>query len=285
MSVKNSATLNTQADTDLASGGSATITAAKVRGMVKDITDSCYNRLDDTIPPPPVVKTKLQVATAIAGSALIPGQAITISDRTDENPLTIVAVAVNKIAPTAIWLRAGTPLFVIVDYAAGYEGETSPFRQVLDQNGRLGIGVNQPTKPLHVVGEGNITSHLAVGGNETVAGTLAVTGNATFSTAAEVTGTLKVGGGDAVSKIIKASAALDFASTNAGESSDLTIALAGAALGNVVMLGVPNASVEANTCYTAWVSAADTVTVRFNNYSSGAVDPASGTFTVAIIKF
>ena len=52
----------------------------------------------------------------------------------------------------------------------------------------------------------------------------------------------------------------------------------------LVSLGVPNASVNANTCFTAWVSATDTVTVRFNNYSSGAIDPASGTFKIKVFK-
>ena len=81
------------------------------------------------------------------------------------------------------------------------------------------------------------------------------------------------------------SATLDFGSTAAQTSSDLTITVTGAADGDVVSLGVPNASVNANTDYTAWVSAANTVTVRFNNYSSAAVDPASGTFKVFVTKF
>jgi hypothetical protein len=47
---------------------------------------------------------------------------------------------------------------------------------------------------------------------------------------------------------------------------------------------VPNAAVNANTSYSAWVSAANTVTVRFNNYSSGTVDPASALFKVFVTK-
>jgi hypothetical protein len=80
------------------------------------------------------------------------------------------------------------------------------------------------------------------------------------------------------------SATLDFASTNAQNSRDMTIAVTGAADGDVVSLGVPNAAVNANTSYSAWVSAAGTVTVRFNNYSSGTVDPASGSFKVFVTK-
>jgi hypothetical protein len=83
---------------------------------------------------------------------------------------------------------------------------------------------------------------------------------------------------------INGSATLDFGNTSAQNSADLTITVTGAASGDVVSLGVPNGSVSANTCFTAWVSATDTVTVRFNNYSSGAVDPSSGTFKVKVFK-
>ena len=80
------------------------------------------------------------------------------------------------------------------------------------------------------------------------------------------------------------SATLNFPSTLTNLSADLTITVTGAADSDVVSLGVPNASVNANTSYSAWVSAANTVTVRFNNYSSGTVDPASGLFKVFVTK-
>jgi hypothetical protein len=80
------------------------------------------------------------------------------------------------------------------------------------------------------------------------------------------------------------SATLDFPFTLTMLSADLTITVTGAADGDVVSLGVPNAAVNANTSYSAWVSAANTVTVRFNNYSAGTVDPASGSFKVFVTK-
>lgn len=88
-----------------------------------------------------------------------------------------------------------------------------------------------------------------------------------------------------MAKTLTATAALDFPNTAAQSSSDLTIALTGAADGDVVSLGVPVAALNPDSCYTAFVSAANTVTVRFNNYSAGAIDPASGTFRVSIIKY
>ena len=78
------------------------------------------------------------------------------------------------------------------------------------------------------------------------------------------------------------SATLDFASTAAGAVSDLTITVTGAADGDVVTLGVPNGSVTATATYSAWVSAANTVTVRFSPKATE--DPASGTFKVRVIK-
>jgi len=82
---------------------------------------------------------------------------------------------------------------------------------------------------------------------------------------------------------IKGSATLDFGSTAANSETDLTITVTGAADGDVVSLGVPNASATTGTFF-AWVSAANTVTVRFHNGSGGSVDPASGTFKVTVTK-
>lgn len=82
---------------------------------------------------------------------------------------------------------------------------------------------------------------------------------------------------------LTATATLDFPSTDKGQGSDLTITLTGAALNDAVILGVPNGSVIANTCFTAWVSASNVVSIRFNNYSaSNNLNPASGTFRVML---
>jgi len=84
---------------------------------------------------------------------------------------------------------------------------------------------------------------------------------------------------------LRGSATLDFGSTAAGAVTDLTITVTGAADGDVVSLGVPNASVTATGRYFAWVSAANTVTVRFSpTILVGSEDPASGTFKVTVTK-
>jgi hypothetical protein len=92
--------------------------------------------------------------------------------------------------------------------------------------------------------------------------------------------------GATLKKVLSATATLDFGSTAAGASTDLTITVTGAALGDVVSIGVPDGSTVANSSYSAWVSATDTVKVRFiDNALVGTADPASGTFRAQVNQF
>jgi hypothetical protein len=76
-----------------------------------------------------------------------------------------------------------------------------------------------------------------------------------------------------------------FVNTAAQNSNDQTITVTGAVSGDVVSLGVPNGAVLTNSAYTAWVSANNTVTIRFNNYSGAAQNPSGPhTFKVQVIK-
>jgi hypothetical protein len=89
-------------------------------------------------------------------------------------------------------------------------------------------------------------------------------------------GTLNIGG--------FISASLDFPNTSAQSSSDITVSYTGAQTSHPVMISVPDGSAPSNTNYTAWVSSAGVVKVRFNNYSASAVNPASGTFTIFVLN-
>lgn len=93
---------------------------------------------------------------------------------------------------------------------------------------------------------------------------------------------LIINGGATVTKILSATATLNFDLT-ALTVEDLTITVTGAADGDVVTLGVPNGSVTTSVQYSAWVSAADTVTVRARTSATGE-NPASGVFRATIIK-
>ncbi|MEZ0374917.1 MAG: hypothetical protein ACAI44_37875, partial [Candidatus Sericytochromatia bacterium] len=80
-----------------------------------------------------------------------------------------------------------------------------------------------------------------------------------------------------------ATASLDFGSINAATAADLTIAVTGAAVNDEVGIGLP-AAPTAGIIFNAFVSAADTVTVRAYNFTAGAINPAAFTFRVTVRK-
>ena len=98
---------------------------------------------------------------------------------------------------------------------------------------------------------------------------------------------LRVGASDEqIVRIIKVIETLDFPSTSAGTTQDLTVTVTGAVAGDAVFLGAPNGSVNSTSVYFAWVSAADTITVRHSTNSLvTANDPASGDFTVVVYHY
>ena len=78
---------------------------------------------------------------------------------------------------------------------------------------------------------------------------------------------------------------LNFGTVAGQTSSDVTVTVTGAAVGDIVNLGIDNAAVVNNSSYHAWVSAANTVTVRCNNYGAGAIIPATtNSFKVQVTK-
>lgn len=87
-----------------------------------------------------------------------------------------------------------------------------------------------------------------------------------------------------VDKNPSGSAILNFGPVSAQSFHDLTIPVPGAVTGDCVSLGTSLAPVTPGIAYTAWVSAADTVTVRAHNYTAGALDPSAGTFKAVIVR-
>jgi hypothetical protein len=152
--------------------------------------------------------------------------------------------------------------------------------------GRLGVGsVSNPTASLQLP-SGTTTVNTAPlkftsGTNLTTpeAGALEWDGTNLFlTTSGNVRQTINQG--------LTATSILDFPSTNNGSFSNLTVTVTGAVDGDVVTLGLPNNSVPAaNSNFIAWVSAANTVTVRFNNNSGVAQDPVIGNFKIFVTKF
>lgn len=106
----------------------------------------------------------------------------------------------------------------------------------------------------------------------------------TFSGPVASTNGFIAGTGATVTSILTATSTIDFGSISAGATSDSSgITVTGAATGNAVMVGAP-AAIEAGLVVTAYVSAADTVKVRVANVTGSPINPASGSFTVVVLK-
>ncbi len=82
---------------------------------------------------------------------------------------------------------------------------------------------------------------------------------------------------------LTAVATLDFPSIAAAAKADLTITVNGAVVGDAVFLGLP-AAPAAGLVFNAFVSAANTVTVRASNTSSSAVDAASASYRAVVFR-
>lgn len=96
----------------------------------------------------------------------------------------------------------------------------------------------------------------------------------------QTTGTEIVGA--TLNKILTGQAALDFPSIAAASQASLTITVAGAAVNDEVIMGLP-AAPTAGIVFNAFVSAANTVTIRATNVTAGAIDPASATYSVIVL--
>lgn len=91
-----------------------------------------------------------------------------------------------------------------------------------------------------------------------------------------------VGSGATVSELSAATASLNFPSISAVSQADLTITVAGAAVGDYVVMSLP-AAPTAGLVFNAFVSAANTVTVRATNVTASPVDAGAATYGVLVI--
>lgn len=204
------------------------------------------------------------------------------------------------------------------NYLTKYTSATSLGTSVLYDNGsNIGIGTASPDARLHVTSSSASTKGLILRGASSATANLLEIQNSnsvvnmsvdpngditrikgisyswpsskpdTANSGTQLgTGILEVSHTGAMSwrQMTVATATLNFPVTATRTSSDITFTVTGATTGDAVSLGVPNAAVLINTCFTAWISAENTVTVRFNNYDNADKDPASGVFKVMIIK-
>jgi len=196
--------------------------------------------------------------------------------------VTIAGIAfASGFAMTAV--QSGVPIALSGNNAPIYisPNTTTPVITAISA-GRVGLNaITAPTAWLHLPAGGTAASGAPLkftsGTNMTTpeAGSVEFDGTNYFATSSTTRYTL--------AKTLTATATLDFASTGSGAVADLTITVTGAADGDDVVIGVPNGSVTATATYTGWVSAANTVTIRFSPKATE--DPASGTFRASIIKY
>ena len=149
-------------------------------------------------------------------------------------------------------------------------------------NGQIGVGTGDPTAKLHIMAGAAAASgaplKFTTGVNsQTIKEAGAVNYDGTDLTLSDATYAYTL------SKTLNGSASLDFLAATATTVRDLTITVTGAAVGDPVILGVPAGSVTTTSTFSAWVSAANTVTVRFSP-KNNSDNPNSGTFTVRVIK-
>ena len=165
-----------------------------------------------------------------------------------------------------------------------YRANAAPTNGLIIQ-GNTGIGTTSPTAALHLRAGASTAStgaplKFTSGTNLTTPedGAVEFDGTNYFASVGSVRYTL--------AKTLTATATLNFPSTGANSSSTLTITVTGATDGDVVQIGVPATAILTNSYYMAYVSAANTVTIRFNN-TNGLVaqDPNSGTFRATIVKY
>jgi hypothetical protein len=96
---------------------------------------------------------------------------------------------------------------------------------------------------------------------------------------------LKIGQGAEITQHLSGTASLDFDFSSAGITcQDLTITVTGAADGDTVKIGVPNAAVTTGVQYFGWVSTTNTVTVRGCDLTNSDHNPSAQTFRADVDK-
>ena len=114
----------------------------------------------------------------------------------------------------------------------------------------------------------------------------------TYSAAQTFTGNIVIGSsGATITSVLSATASLDFTALAANSCEVLTITVTGAASGDVVDLGIPDALADVDgaterTTFFGWVSATNTVSIRRCNITGTVTaDPAAATVRAQVTRF
>ncbi|PKA84448.1 hypothetical protein ATE92_2638 [Ulvibacter sp. MAR_2010_11] len=152
---------------------------------------------------------------------------------------------------------------------------------VISSKGNMGIGLNNPSAVLEIKAGTSIANtaplKLSSGPNLSTAETGAI----------EYDGTnLYFTPGTSRKLLLKGltnTGNLDFPNIGSRGTSELTMTVAGAAVGSSCSCA-PNSSIESNLQWSCYVSGANTVTVRLTNVSTASVNPANKSWKVSVIE-
>lgn len=116
-----------------------------------------------------------------------------------------------------------------------------------------------------------------VTGNQSVAGNLHVSGQSN-------TGSVTIGGGTSIAQHLSTTFSPTFPALKPSTCSAVSLTFTGASDGDAVTLGMPNARMGGGgiLLYTAWVSSANTITLRVCNIDPNAKQTTVGTGAIRI---
>ena len=193
--------------------------------------------------------------------------------------------SVTGTAPISVATGTTTPAITIANAGVSTTGVVTASTQTFG-GAKTFNGVLNASSELAVTGISNLNGGATIGTMTTTSTLTHILGVNSSNAIGEigVSDGIKFTSGFLGLDLYKVIALLDVPLTGAQTSSDTPFTVTGAALGQPVILGVPNVSSSANTSYSAWVSATNTVTIRFNNYSSISVNPPSGSFTIVVLN-
>lgn len=203
-------------------------------------------------------------------------------------------ITLTKTVPTALGDQLGLPAsprtagsVISIDREIGL----ALIRQGYAQQGNYTAPGSMPTSSaVQVVLTQNVPAALAttlgLSGAQTLAGaTLTVPSNdANQLIRADVARFADVHGASSTGAKTSATATLDFPSIAAAGQAELTVPVSGAVVGDAVVVGAP-AALNNGLIVNGRVTAAGVVTVRVSNITAAAIDPASASWRVAVVKF
>jgi len=227
----------------------------------------------------------ITITTPNADIAVGQGIALMGTIGADISYRTIIAVSSTTVftVSSAPLVASGTSLRTqtLNILEVGNGGDSYNQHMIVDRSGLVGLGIT-PTARLTLAAGTTLVApvQLAPGTNLTtpINGALEFDGTNYFVTSSSTRHIL--------SKTLTGTGVLNFGSIASLATETLTITVTGAAIGDVVLVGIDNGSKSTGLIFgQPWVSATNTISIEAYNSTGSAIDPASGTFSASVIKY